>query len=92
MIADQQQDRDAGRREFLEPPGEFPLNGLRRVPVLVRVAAKQDQVTALGKGAIDHLVEGLEEIQYASRKPRFGVDRAVVLYAEMQVGEMQDFQ
>jgi len=64
--------------------------GRGRVARLIDVAGYDDQVDVVGKGTIDRLVEGVQEILQAAREPRRGVDPPVVFHPDVDVGEMQE--
>ena len=90
VIAGQQEGGDAGVGKPAQPAGQFPLVGLRRVAALVGVPGQENQIHPVGQGELHQLVQRPQEIAQSGGQPGVGVGAAVVLYADVQVGKMQD--
>ena len=90
MVAGHDADVDAGRRQALDTLRELALMRRRGVARLVDIAGEDDQIDLGFDRAIDGLVKRLEEVVQALIQTRFGIDPAVVLHADMRIGEVRD--
>jgi hypothetical protein len=44
----------------------------------------------MGDGVVDDLVQSVQKIAHAARRPAGGIEPAVVLHADVNVGEVDD--
>jgi hypothetical protein len=90
VVAHQQEHREAGLQQAPEAGGELPQIGRGGIPVFKGVAAEQDQVRLVLDGIVHDAIEGMQEVHHPPVQAGLGVDLAVGLHADMQIGEMKD--
>ena len=90
VIADKQEHGNARGGQTLDTPGELALLGLRGFTALVGITAEQYQIGFIINSVVHELVEGGQEIVKARGQSCGLVDASVVLYSQVQIGEMDD--
>jgi hypothetical protein len=88
VVAGHQDDLNVGLDEADDPPAKLALVGGGWVARLVDVAGHHHGVDALLDGAVDGLVQGVEEVMETGIQAGLGVEAAVVLHADVDVGEV----
>ncbi len=91
MIADQQKHGDAGSRKPPDPLCELTLVRLRRIPRFIRIAREKHHVNLIVQRKVDEFVECVQEVSQPRRESCLRVGPAVVLDADVQVSEVDDF-
>ena len=92
VVADQDDHGNPGLGEAPHAPGKGALPGGIGVAVLVDVAGEYGEVDIVVEGVVDGRVHRAGEIEQASVQAAGGVEAAVVLHAEMDVGEVQQVE
>ncbi len=90
VVAGEEVDGDAVAGEPGNAAGELALVGLGGVAGLVGVAGEEDGVYAFGEGVVHQLVVGGEEVQEARGEASLRVWAAVVLYAYVEISEVEE--
>ena len=85
MVADEEEDGDAGAGDGGDALGEFPLVGLGGIAALVGVAGEENEVGGGVEGALDDFVKCAEEVLEAGGEPGSRVYDAVVFHAYVDV-------
>jgi hypothetical protein len=89
MVAYQQEHRNAGVGDPLDPPRKLALVGGVWIARLVGVAGKDEDVHPLVDGVVGKVAEPAQEVHHAGVDPGGGIYPPVVFHTDMNVGGVQ---